>query len=109
MIGSGPTSVRTRLRARTIRGQIAAGFECDQDTTDLREAVADAVDFGPRDLASAGDREWLRGAISDCLHPSNDEELEVVAHRLAEAFAVGPGRLGERYDRSHEADELGWD
>jgi hypothetical protein len=32
-----------------------------------------------------------------------------VAGRLALAFDDAPGHLAERYNRSHEASEVGWD
>ena len=75
----------------------------------LCEAVVAAIDFGPRDLLSPTDREWLRDAITTCVDASVETELTLIAHLLAEALEAAPDRLGDRFDRSHEADEYGVD
>jgi hypothetical protein len=75
----------------------------------LFEAVADGVEFGPRDLAAAADREWLRGAIAIPIQETADVALDALVWRLADLLGHGPNGLGERFIGSHEGHELGWD
>jgi hypothetical protein len=75
----------------------------------VAQAVAEAVDFGPRDIASAADRAWVTAAISDCVEWSVDDELDLVADLLAVALERAPNHLAERFDRSHEAGDFGID
>ncbi len=100
----------TAPRERTIRDQLAVREEEREAVVAvLREAVLAAVDFGPRDIPSPTDREWLRDAIAICVDASIETELATIAHLLAEALEAAPDGLGNRFDRSHDADRYGVD
>ncbi len=75
----------------------------------LFEAVADGIEFGPRDLAAAADREWLRGAVAVPIHESAEVALDALVWRIADLLGRAPNGLGERFTSSHEGEELGWD
>jgi hypothetical protein len=96
-------------RERTIRRQIAAGRDRDRLVRTMCSVVVDAVDFGPRDIGSPDDRDWLEVTIAECVESTIDAELDRVAHLLAEALEGGPHRLADRFDHSHEADDYGVD
>jgi len=75
----------------------------------LFEAVADGIEFGPRDLAAAADREWLHGAVAIPIQETADVALDALVWRLADLLGHAPNGLGERFTRSHEGADLGWD
>ena len=43
------------------------------------------------------------------LQETVDLALDALAWRIAEILDRAPDGLGERYDRSHEAEHAGWD
>lgn len=75
----------------------------------LFEAVADGIEFGPRDLAAAADREWLHGAVAIPIQETADVAFDALVWRLSDLLGRAPNGLGERFTGSHEGDELGWD
>jgi hypothetical protein len=99
----------TDARARTLRRHIATAASRDRVARALYESIVDGLEFGPRGVATADDREWIRGALSVWLHETADAALDLAAWRMSTAFDDAPNGLGQRYDRSHEWEELGWD
>ena len=99
----------THARAETLRRHIASQASRDRVARSLYESIVDGLEFGPRDVATPDDREWIRGALAVWLHETADVALDLVAWRMAKAFDDAPNALGERYDRSHEWEELGWE
>jgi len=77
--------------------------------TTLYQVIFEGLEFGPGDLATPEDREWIRGALAIPLQETVDLALDAIAWRIAELLDRGPEALGDRYDRSHGGDELGWD
>ena len=73
----------------------------------LYEALADGLEFGPRDLASPADREWLHGAIAVPVQESADIALDALVWRVAILLERAPDRVGPRYARSQDGKELG--
>ena len=96
-------------RLQTLRRHIRTEAARDCVARALYEALVDGLDFGPRDVPTADDREWLRGALSVALHETADAALELIAWRMSQALDIAPNALGERYDRSHEWQDLGWE
>jgi hypothetical protein len=74
----------------------------------LYEAVVDGLEFGPRDLATPADREWIHGAIAVPLQESVDVALDALAWRVAVLLGRAPDELGTRYVRSHEDGGASW-
>jgi hypothetical protein len=97
------------VRSRTIRGQLRAGSARSDASRALAEAVANSVDFGLKDISSPADRAWVRQAVVASVESTIDDELALLAEQLALAFEEAPNGLADRFDRSHEADELGVD
>ena len=48
-------------RCRLIAHQVVTEFARDKVSKALYEAVLESLDFGPRDLPSPADRDWMRG------------------------------------------------
>lgn len=96
-------------RAATLRRHISTEASRDRIARALYESIIDGLEFGPRDMASADDRAWIRGALAVWLHETADVALDLVAWRMSKAFEDAPNALGVRYDRSHEWEELGWE
>ena len=100
-----PNEARCQLIARLVGTEFAR----DRVIHALHEAVRDGLEFGPRDLPRADDREWLRGAIAMPLQETADIALEALASSIARALAQSPTGLLDRFERSHHLVELGVD
>ena len=94
---------RCRLMARHVRTEFAR----DRVIKALYDAVNDGLEFGPRDLPRAEDREWIRGAIAVPLQEATDAALDVLIASIAQALARSPNGWLERFERSHHLVELG--
>ena len=97
------------LRVAVLRRHVAGDRARHALAATLYEVVVEGLGFGPRDLESADDRAWIRGALAMPLQETVDLALDALAWRIAEVLDRAPDGLGERYDRSHESEELGWD
>jgi len=95
--------------ATMIARHIASDYARDRVAAALYAAVVEGLEFGPRDLPQAGDREWIRGAIAVSLQEATDAALEVLAWSIATALERAPNELLERYERSHHLAELGFE
>ena len=98
-----------RDRCRLIARQVASDYARDKVAKALYEAVVEALEFGPRDLPHADDRDWFRGAIAHPLQEASDAAVEVLAWSVGRALERAPNGLLDRYVRSHHLRELGID
>jgi hypothetical protein len=104
MIGT-PDPARSRIVAR----HVATEYARDNVTKALYEAVLDGLEFGPRDLPLADDREWIRGNLAIPLQDATDAALEVLVWSVSRALEHAPNGLLDRYERSHQLAELGFE
>lgn len=98
-----------RVGARAVERQIATEFGRDRIARSLYEVILDGLDFGPRDLPTAADREWLRGAIAIPIQETTEVALHDLAWRLSQAIGHAPDELVARVHASHRWMELGWE
>ncbi len=96
-------------RTWTIERQIATDFARDKVAKALYEVICDGVRFGPCDLPTSEDREWIRGAIAIPIQEATEVALRVLAWRLTQALERAPNGLQDRFDSSHRWAELGWE
>jgi hypothetical protein len=96
---------RCRLIARHVRTEFAR----DRLIKALYDAVYDGLEFGPRDLPLAEDREWIRGAIAVPLQDAADAALDVLAASIAQSLERSPTGWLDRFEHSHHLVELGLD
>lgn len=101
--------VTDHARPRAIERHIATQYARDNVAKALYEVIIDGMEYGPRELPTSGDREWLRGAIAMPIQEATDVALHVLAWRLAQALELAPDGLVRRFDSSHEGREVGWD
>jgi hypothetical protein len=94
-------------RRPPIERQIDTGYARDKVARALYEAIVDSVEFGPCDLATAADRDWIRGAIAVPIQEATDVALRVLAWHLEQALERGPDRLLDRLEASHHGEGLG--
>ena len=92
---------------RVIARHVVSEHARDRVTKALYEAVVDGLEFGPRDLARADDREWIRGALAIPLQEATDAALEVLSWSVSRALERAPDGLLDRYIASHHLVELG--
>ena len=92
---------------RVIARQIVSEHARDRVAKALYEAVVDGLEFGPRDLARADDREWIRGSLAIPLQEATDAALEVLAWSVSRALERAPDDLRDRFVASHHLAELG--
>jgi hypothetical protein len=102
-------TVPSTERLRTIERCMATVHSRDTITKALYEVLVDAIDFGPRELPMPEDREWLRGAVAVPLQEATDVALHALIWNVAEAFQGAPDRIRDRFDRSYEGQDLGWE
>jgi len=95
--------------AQVISRQLATAYARDRVAASLYSAVVEGLEFGPRDMPLAGDREWIRGAIAISLQEATDAALEVLASSVTRALERAPNGLLERYERSHHLADLGFE
>lgn len=94
-------------QCRLIARHIGTAFARDRVIRALHEAVRDGLEFGPRDLPLAEDREWIRGAIAMPLQEATDAALEALAAAIARVLERSPIGFLDRFERSHHLVELG--
>jgi hypothetical protein len=92
-----------------IRQCLVTAYARDQVARALRDAVVMGLEFGPHDLPSAGDREWIREAIASPIREATEAALEALNRSIWRALEGAPDALLDRYDESHRFDELGID
>jgi hypothetical protein len=101
------TADRTRLR--TLTRHVATDQAKDTVGKALYEVVLEAIDFGPGELPTPDEREWIRGAVAMPLQEATQVALEILAWRISQSLAGAPETLRDRFDRSHEWASLGWE
>jgi len=100
---------RGEALAQIISRQVATAYARDRVAGSLYAAVLEGLEFGPRDLPLAGDREWIRGAIAVSLQEATDAALEALAWSVTRALERAPNGLLERYEGSHHLADLGFE
>jgi hypothetical protein len=93
--------------SRVVARHIATEYARDNVMKALYEAVLDGLEFGPRDLPLADDREWIRGNLAIPLQDATDAALEVLIWSVSRALERAPNGLLDRFEQSHHAVELG--
>lgn len=96
-----------KRRCQLIAGQVTTEYARDKVLKALFEAVHDGLEFGPRDLPLAEDRDWIRGAIAIPLQQAADAALEVLASNVGRALERAPDGFLDRFERSHSGQEFG--
>jgi hypothetical protein len=94
-----------RDRCRLVARHVASEYARDRVAKALYAAVVEGLEFGPRDLPSQEDREWLRGAIAVPLDEATDAALETLVWSVSRALERAPNRLLDRFERSHHRAE----
>jgi hypothetical protein len=102
-------AIPTETRIQFLERSLATAHSRDTITKALYEVLLDSLDFGPRDLPSPEDREWLRGAVAMPLQEATDVALHSLVWNIAETFERAPRRFRHRFERSHEGVDLGWE
>ena len=92
---------------RQIRQRVINEHARDRVASALFQAVVEGLEFGPRDLPRAEDREWIRGIIAVPLQEAADAALQVLAWSVSRAMERAPNGLLERFERSHHLEYLG--
>ena len=98
---------RERTRPRIVERHIATDYARDTVAKAFYEVILDGVEYGPRDLPTSRDREWIRGAIAMPIHEATELALHDLARRLAVALKGAPDGLLDRHHSSHEGVERG--
>ena len=100
-----PNTDSRRLIARHVMRDHAR----DEVAKALYDAVVDGLEFGPRDLARAEDRDWIRGSLAIPLQKATEAALEILAWSVSRALERAPDGLLDRYVASHRLAELGFE
>jgi hypothetical protein len=98
-----------RFSVEIVERQIHTEFARDAVAKALYAVIAEGMAFGPRDLPTPEDREWIRGAIAMPIQDAMEIALRVLAWRLSQSLDRAPAELRERFESSHRWTELGWE
>jgi hypothetical protein len=98
---------RNQDRRQFIARRVASDYARDRVRKALYEALVEGLEFGPRDLPLADDREWVRGAIAAPMQEATEAAIEALVWSVDEALERAPNGLFDRYIRSHNLRELG--
>lgn len=100
-------STHDRHRAQLIARGVVSEYARDKVMTALFEAVAHGLEFGPRDLPLAQDREWIRRNLAVPLQEATDAALEVLVASVSRTLERAPKDFLERFEASHHLEALG--
>ena len=98
-----------QLRCRLLARRVVTEYARDRIAQALYEAVLEGLEFGPRELPLQEDRDWIRGAIAGALQDATDGALEGLSWSVSRALEQAPGGLLDRFERSHDLEQLGWE
>jgi hypothetical protein len=96
-----------QARCQRIARRVASIYAHDKVAAALFEAVVQGLEFGPRDLPLAEDREWIRGMIAVPLQEATDLAIEALVMSVGRALERAPNHFLDRYEQSHHLQELG--
>ena len=94
-------------RRQRIARRVASPYAHDRVASALFEAVVQGLEFGPRDLPLAEDREWIRGIVAVPLHEATDAALQALVSSVSRALERAPNHFLDRYEQSHHLQDLG--
>lgn len=96
-------------RGQELARRIACDHARDRVAKALYEAVVDGLEFGPRDLPRADDRDWVHGAIAVPLQEATNAALDVLVWHIGRTLERAPDGLLDRFEASHHLADLGVD
>ena len=70
------------IDAGMIERKIATEYGRDRVAKALYEVIHNGLEFGPRDMPTPEDREWIRGAIAMPIQEATQIALDALAWRL---------------------------
>lgn len=94
-------------RCQRIAHRLASEYARDNVARALYETVLRGLEFGPRDLPRAEDREWIRGCIAIPLQEATDAALRVLVLSMSRTLERAPDGFLDRLDRSYHLAEFG--
>jgi hypothetical protein len=98
-----------QARCRNIATHVATEYARDRVARALYEAIVDGLEFGPRDLPKAEDREWLRRAMTAPLHEATEAALAALGSSVGQALERAPTGFLDRFEGSHHLQDLGYE
>ena len=100
-------AINDQQRCKLIARGVASAYARDKVMTALFDAVVQGLEFGPRDLPMAQDREWIRGNIAVPLQEATDVALEVLVASVSRTLERAPKDFLDRFAESHHLEALG--
>lgn len=95
------------VRCQRIARRLDSPYAHDRVATALFEAVVQGLEFGPRDLPLAEDREWIRGIVAVPLQQATNAALQALVSSVSQALERAPNHFLDRYEERHHLQELG--
>ena len=86
-------------RCRQIARQVVSEYARDKVTKALYEAALEGLDFGPCELPSATDRDWLRTALAGPLRDATDAALGTLRRSVGRTLETAPPSLLVQLER----------
>lgn len=94
-------------RCQRVARSLANGSARETVATALLEIALEGLEFGPRDLPLAEDRDWIRGHVSSPLQEATDAAFRTLVSSLSQELERAPRGLLDRFERSHDLEDLG--
>ena len=103
------SAIAGEARLHTIERHVSTPYARAMVSKALYDVLLEAIEFGPRELPSPADREALRIAAAGALQEATDMAIRALVWRVTLAIDHAPPEVRERFDRSHDGEELGLD
>jgi hypothetical protein len=100
-------TIHELARPPVLERHIASDYARDKVAAAFFETILDGLEYGPRDLPTPQDRDWIRGAIAIPIQEATDVALHDLARRLGRTLVRAPDRWLDRYEASHAGVEMG--
>lgn len=99
--------MREPTRRAALERHVATPHARDTVAKAMYEVAIEGLGYGPRDLPTSADREWIRGAIAMPIQEATELALHDLARRLDHALEGAPHGLPGRFALSHDGAEVG--
>jgi hypothetical protein len=100
-------AISVQDRCQLIARGVASEYARDKVAAALYEAVLMGLEFGPRDLPLAEDRDWIRGNLAVPLQEATDAALQILVVSVSRTLERDPKDFLDRFAESHHLEALG--
>jgi hypothetical protein len=98
-----------RSALATVDRLLSSSYAQTRIAEALYGVLVDGLACGPRELRTADDRDWFRGAMAVPIQEASGVAIKALAWEVTQALEHAPDGLLDRLERSRRWQELGWE